>query len=420
MLDVREVAANFPEVERRLAARNTPLEWARFHELFAQRKLLYTELEADQATRNKAATAMRDPALRAAQADEMRGLGRTVKVREAQLREIENELTTVMLGVPNVPHPSVPSGPDASHNVIVRTWGAPPTFTFKPLAHDVLGEQMGYFDFERASKVSGPRFAYSLGPLAKLERALASFMVDAHVARGYLEVLPPYLVSRDAMIGTGQLPKFESDAFKSAGDRELFLIPTAEVPLTNYHAGEILEAPLPRRYVAHSPCFRAEAGAAGRDTHGLFRMHQFHKVELMTFAAPDAAADELERLTKDAASILEALGLHYRVVELCTGDLGFASQKTYDLEVWLPSQGEFREISSCSWFGDFQARRAKIRFREAAGDKPRLVHTLNGSGLAIGRCVVAILENFQQEDGSVTIPPALVRYFGASEVRRPW
>jgi len=255
--------------------------------------------------------------------------------------------------------------------------------------------------------------------LAQLERALVSFMIDEHRRRGYVELLPPYLVTRAAMTGTGQLPKFEADAFKTSGERELFLIPTAEVPVTNYHADEILEGPLPVKYCAFSPCFRSEAGSAGKDTRGLIRMHQFHKVELVRFTRPDTALAELEELTQDAASILEKLGLHHRVTLLCTGDMGFSSQKTYDIEVWLPGQDAYREISSCSCFGDFQARRAKIRFRANPKDKPQLVHTLNGSGLAVGRTVVAIMENYQREDGSVAIPEVLRPYMGGlSEIVR--
>jgi seryl-tRNA synthetase len=324
-----------------------------------------------------------------------------------------------MMNTPNVPHESVPKGASAEDNQIARTFGEKPTFTFTPRQHFEIGEKLGLLDFERAAKVSGSRFAFSLGALARLERALVSFMIDEHTKKGYLEVLPPYLVSRQSMTGTGQLPKFEDDAFKTAGDNELFLIPTAEVPVTNFHADEIFEGALPRKYCAFSPCFRAEAGSAGKDTRGLIRMHQFHKVELVTFARPDQSMEALEQLTRDAASILEKLGLHHRVMLLCTGDMGFASTKTYDLEVWLPGQNAFREISSCSCFSDFQARRAKIRFRPAPGEKPQLVHTLNGSGLAVGRTVVALLENFQREDGSVKVPEVLVPYMGGLTEIRP-
>jgi len=349
----------------------------------------------------------------------MKELGKVIKDQEAQLKTIEDELFAVMMMVPNVPHESVPVGADETGNQVVKTWGQKPNFLFTPKQHFELGEKLGMLDFERGVKVSGPRFAFSKGALARLERALVSFMIDEHVARGYTELLPPYLVSRESMTGTGQLPKFEDDAFKTVTGRELFLIPTAEVPVTNFHADEILEGPLPVKYVAFSPCFRAEAGAAGKDTRGLIRMHQFHKVEIVKFAHPSNSLAELDALVADATNILEKLGLHYRVSLLCTGDMGFASQKTFDLEVWLPGQGAFREISSCSNFSDFQARRAKIRFRPAPGEKPQLVHTLNGSGLAVGRTVVAILENYQREDGTVALPEVLWPYLGGMKELRP-
>ena len=413
MLDLKETAKNVEEVAARLRTRGENLDWAPFAQLVERRKALYVELEANQARRNKAAQEQRDPAVRAERTEEMRILGKTVKEQEARLDELERELSDFLLAVPNLPHASVPVGVSAEDNRCVRVWGEPPSLGFEPKQHFDIGEGLGLLDFERAAKVSGSRFAYSLGGLAKLERALVSFMVDHHVRRGYEEILPPYLVGRAAMMGTGQLPKFELDAFKTAGEHELFLIPTAEVPVTNFHADEILTPPFPKRYVAFSPCFRAEAGAAGKDTRGLIRMHQFHKVELVSFAEPENSLEELERLTADAASVLEALGLHHRVMLLCTGDMGFASQKTYDLEVWLPGQKVFREISSCSNFSDFQARRAKIRCRAKSTDKPRFVHTLNGSGLAVGRTVVALLENFQRADGTVAIPQVLQPYFGS-------
>ena len=281
-----------------------------------------------------------------------------------------------------------------------------------------MGERLGILDFERATKVSGPRFAFYRGLAARLERALIPFMLDLHTSRGYTELLPPFLVKRESMQGTGQLPKFEEDAFKTQGEHELFLIPTAEVPVTNYHADEILEGPLPRKYVAYSPCFRSEAGSYGKDTKGLIRQHQFQKVELVKFAHPDTSYEEHEALVADAEEVLRRLGLAYRVMLLCAGDMGFGAAKCYDLEVWLPGQKAYREISSCSNFEDFQSRRGKIRFRQEKGDKPRLVHTLNGSALAVGRTTVAILENFQNEDGSVTIPEVLRPYMGGlSEIR---
>jgi len=417
-LDLKEVAKNFDAVVTRLQARGGTLDLSRFQALFGDRKKVILELEANQALKNKTQDEMKsDPAAQKARGAEMKQLGQVIKDQSAQLKVIEDELSAIMMTVPNVPHASVPVGASADDNQVTRTWGTKPTFLFAPKQHFELGEKLGMLDFERAAKVSGSRFAFLKGHLAKLERALVSFMLDEHTRNGYLEILPPYLVSRASMTGTGQLPKFEADAFKTAGESEYFLIPTAEVPVTNYHADEILEGPLPLKYAAFSPCFRAEAGSAGKDTRGLIRMHQFHKVELVKFAKPDQALDELESLVADAASILEKLGLHHRVVLLCTADMGFGSTKTYDLEVWLPGQNAFREISSCSSYGDFQARRAKIRFRPAVGEKPQLLHTLNGSGLAVGRTVVAILENFQREDGTVAIPEVLQPYLGLSELR---
>lgn len=418
MLDLKEVAKNFDAVAQRLATRGGALDLGRFQQLFDERKRCYVDIEANQAKRNKLTEELKvNPALRATMGATVKELGQQIKDREATLKAVEDELSQLMLLVPNVPHESVPQGADETGNVVQRTWGEKPTFLFTPRQHFEVGERLGLLDFERAAKVSGTRFGFSKGALARLERALVSFMIDEHNARGYVEVLPPYLVTRASMMGTGQLPKFEADAFKTQGERELFLIPTAEVPVTNYHADEILEGPLPVKYCAFSPCFRSEAGSAGKDTRGLIRMHQFHKVELVRFSRPETSLEELEELTRDAASILEKLGLHHRVTLLCTGDMGFASMKTYDIEVWLPGQAAYREISSCSCFGDFQARRAKIRYRPAPKEKPQLVHTLNGSGLAVGRTVVAILENYQREDGTVAIPAALRPYMGgASEI----
>jgi seryl-tRNA synthetase len=420
VLDLAFIAKNFDAVVARLEARGGKLDLSRFKALFAERKGLYVELESTQAKKNRAQEVMKtDASKRAELGPEMKQLGQVIKDTETRLKALEDELGALVMNTPNVPHESVPVGASEHDNAIVRTFGQKPTFTFTPRQHFEVGEKLGLLDFERAAKVSGSRFAFSLGALARLERALTAFMIDEHSKKGYLEVLPPYLVSRQSMTGTGQLPKFEDDAFKTAGEHELFLIPTAEVPVTNFHADEILEGALPRKYCAFSPCFRAEAGSAGKDTRGLIRMHQFHKVELVMFSRPDQSMEALEQLTADAASILEKLGLHHRVVLLCTGDMGFASTKTYDLEVWLPGQGAFREISSCSCFSDFQARRAKIRFRPAPGEKPQLVHTLNGSGLAVGRTVVAILENFQREDGTVKLPEVLVPYMGGLTELKP-
>ncbi len=421
MLDLKEVAKNFDAVVSRLQSRGGALDLSRFQALFGERKKLNVELEANQALKNKVQDEMKaDPALQKERGPQMKQLGQVIKDQTAQLKVVEDELSSIMMTVPNVPDPKVPVGASAEENVVARTWGAKPNFLFAPKQHFELGEKLGMLDFERASKVSGSRFAFLKGALARLERALVSFMLDEHTKKGYLEILPPYLVSRQSMTGTGQLPKFEADAFKTAGESEYFLIPTAEVPVTNYHADEILEgATLPVRYAAFSPCFRAEAGSAGKDTRGLIRMHQFHKVELVKFAKPDQSMAELESLVADAAAILEKLQLHHRVMLLCTGDMGFGSTMTYDLEVWLPGQNAFREISSCSNYGDFQARRAKIRFRPAAGEKPQLLHTLNGSGLAIGRTVVAILENYQREDGTVAIPEVLQPYLGGLTELKP-
>ena len=413
MLDLKEVAKNFEAVVARLKDRGGAIDLSRFQELFAERKKLNIELEQNQANKNKAQELMKTDATKREELKaSMKELGVVIRDQETKLKALEEELSAVMMIVPNVPHESVPVGADEHGNQVVKTWGQKPSFLFTPKQHFELGEKLGLLDFERAVKVSGPRFAFSKGALAKLERALVMFMIDEHTKRGYTELLPPYLVSRQSMTGTGQLPKFEEDAFRTVTGRELFLIPTAEVPVTNFHADEILEGPLPVKYVAFSPCFRAEAGSAGKDTRGLIRMHQFHKVEIVKFAHPGTSLEELESLVADAEGILEKLGLHHRRTLLCTGDMGFASQKTFDLEVWLPGQNAFREISSCSNFGDFQSRRAKIRFRPAPGEKPQLVHTLNGSGLAVGRTVVALMENYQREDGTIGLPEVLWPYMG--------
>jgi len=347
---------------------------------------------------------------------EVRALGDRIAALDREAAEREATLRDRLLRLPNLPHPSVPQGPDETGNAVVKVWGEPPRFSFPPRPHDELGVALGILDFERAAKISGARFVVYRGAGALLERALIAFMLDLHTSRhGYTEVIPPYLVKAEALYGTGNLPKFEADLFKVDGG-DFYLIPTAEVPVTNLHRDEILEEEvLPLSYCAFTPCFRSEAGSYGKDVKGMIRQHQFHKVELVKFVHPDRSYEELERLTGDAEAVLEALGLHYRRVLLCTGDMSFSSAKTYDLEVWLPSQGRFREISSCSNFEDFQARRANIRFRPQGGGKPRLVHTLNGSGLAVGRTVVAILEQGQREDGSVAIPAALRPYCGGRD-----
>jgi seryl-tRNA synthetase len=418
MLDLKYVAQNFEAVKERLKLRGGNLDLGRFQALVQERRELYIALESLNQTRNNAneeikLKAKQDPGAIERLRDQMRSLSSTIREKETQLKVVEEELEKILLLVPNLPDPSVPVGASADDNRVERSWGEKPSFAFPPKQHFELGERLGGLDFERAAKVSGSRFAFYRGPLARLERALITFMLDVHTSRGYTEFLTPYLVNRAAMIGTGPLPKFEEEAFKTAGSQEFFLIPTAEVPLTNYHQNEILEGDrLPLKYCAFSPCFRAEAGSAGKDTRGLVRQHQFHKVELVKFSIPENSAAELEGLTADAEEILRRLNLPYRVMTLCTADLGFSAAKTYDLEVWLPGQNAYREISSCSNCGDFQARRAQIRFRRAKGDKPQLCHTLNGSGLAVGRTLIAILENNQRADGSIDIPEALAGYMG--------
>jgi seryl-tRNA synthetase len=418
MLDLRYVAQNFDEVVKRLSSRGGNLDLGSFRTLFAERKTLYVSLESLQARRNAANEEMKraakqDPATLERVRSELRALSQEIKDQEKQLAAVEERLEAVLLTLPNIPDPAVPVGTSEADNVVVRTWGEAPRFPFTPKQHFEIGERLGLLDFERAAKVSGSRFVFYRGDLARLERALVAFMIDVHTSRGYSELLPPYLVTRASMTTTGQLPKFEEDAFKTAGPDERFLIPTAEVPVTNYHADEILEGErLPLHYCAYSPCFRAEAGSAGKDTRGLIRQHQFHKVELVKFTRPEQSMEALERMVEDATEVLRRLGVHHRVVLLCTADLGFASAKTYDVEVWLPGQGTFREISSCSNCTDFQARRGKIRFRPAQGEKPQLCHTLNGSGLAVGRTLVALLENCQREDGTVRLPEVLGPYMG--------
>ena len=346
---------------------------------------------------------------------QMKQVAERVKEINAGIAVVEADLKNILLNLPNVPHASVPVGGDASKNRETRKWGDLPKLSFKPKEHWEIGEALGILDFERAAKVAGARFTFYRGAGAALERALINWMLDLHAGeRGYTELLPPFMVNADSLVGTGQLPKFESDLFKTTAG--YYLVPTAEVPVTNMHRDEILNAAeLPISYVAYTPCFRSEAGAAGKDTRGLIRQHQFNKVELVKFTKPEESYDQLEKLTNDAEEVLKRLGLAYRVVVLCTGDLGFASAKTYDIEVWFPAQGIYREISSCSNFEDFQARRANIRFRRGPKEKPEFVHTLNGSGLAIGRTVAAILENYQDEKG-VKIPEVLKPYLGVERI----
>jgi seryl-tRNA synthetase len=350
--------------------------------------------------------------------EEMKEVSSKIKEFDDKLRDVDDKLNEILMVIPNIPHSSVPVGQTEEDNTIVRTVGEKPQFDFEPKSHVDIGEEHDILDFNRASKITGARFALYKGLGARLERSLINFMLDLHIyEQDYTEILPPFIVNARTMTGTGQLPKFEEDLFKlDLKDRDYYLIPTAEVPVTNIHQDEIIEeAMLPVNYCAYTPCFRSEAGSYGRDVKGLIRQHQFNKVELVKFAHPNDSYNQLERLTNDAEEILKQLGLHYQVVILCTGDLGFSSAKTYDLEVWLPSQNKYREISSCSNFEDFQSRRANIRFRTNSG-KTELVHTLNGSGLAVGRTLVAILENYQQKDGSVVIPEKLRKYMGGAEV----
>ncbi|MDQ3298740.1 MAG: serine--tRNA ligase [Myxococcota bacterium] len=356
--------------------------------------------------------------------DELKSLSTRIKEGEAELAKLETTAQDQLLEIPNAPHASVPEGKDEHDNPVLHTWGTKPTYTFTPKAHWELGESLGILDFEAGTRITGGRFTVLRGAASKLTRGLISFMLDLHTQHGYEEIWPPAIVKRASLRGTGQLPKFEQDLFKLEiprgpdhdPDNDLFLSPTAEVQVTNLFNDQIVDGDnLPIRYCAYTPCFRAEAGAAGKDTRGLIRQHQFDKVELVKLTTPDASYGELEALRQDAERVLQTLGLHYRVVTLCTGDLGFHSAKTYDLEVWLPGQDAYREISSCSNFEDYQARRAKIRYRPNAGDKPRAVHTINGSGIAIGRTLVAILEQYQQADGSVVVPSALRPYVGGVE-----
>ena len=349
---------------------------------------------------------------------EMKEIGEKEKDLDTKIRDTEEELEKIMMTIPNIPHPSVPIGETDEDNVEVRRWGEPTKFDFEPQAHWDIGENLKILDFERAAKVSGSRFTFYKGLGARLERSIINFFLDTHTMKnGYKEVLPPYMVLRESMVGTGQLPKFEEDAYKTTGD-EYFLIPTAEVPVTNLYRNEILDGKLlPIKHVAYSACFRAEAGSAGRDTRGLIRQHQFNKVELVKFANPETSYDELEKLVRDAESVLQLLGLPYRVVNICTGDLGFTAAKKYDIEVWMPSYNRYVEISSCSNFEDFQARRANIKFKMDVKDKAKYVHTLNGSGVAIGRTVAAILENYQNSDGSVTVPEVLRPFMGTDVIK---
>ncbi|HET7753461.1 MAG TPA: serine--tRNA ligase [Anaeromyxobacteraceae bacterium] len=422
MLDLKAVVQDFDTYERKLARRGEAVaaQLAPVKELAARRRelnVLLEQLKKEQSEANaRVGQLMRtDRAAGEAARSEARAKGDEVKRHEEQLAAVESEISAALLMVPNPPNDAVPDGADAEQNVEISRWGEKPRFDFEPKAHWDIGEALGILEWPQAAKLSGARFTVYKGAAARLERAIASFFLDVHTSRGYREILPPYLVTRETMTGTGQLPKFEDDLFRTAGESPLYLIPTAEVPVTNLHRDEILEnQDLTISYCAWTPCFRAEAGASGKDTRGLIRQHQFHKVELVKIAKPEESYAEHEKMLDDACEVLRRLGLHHRVVLLCAGDMGFSAAKTYDVEVWCPGQGTFREISSVSNCEDFQARRIRTRYRDEKG-KPRLVHTLNGSGVAVGRTVVAILENFQQPDGSVVVPEALRPYMGGME-----
>jgi seryl-tRNA synthetase len=419
MLDMKFIRDNLDQAEAALATRGGTLSLAGFRELDVKRRSLLTESETLKALKNATSeeiAKVKDKSTVKDKIAEMKEVSAKIKVLDDELKTVEEELGNLLMMIPNLPHATTPVGRSEDDNVVVRSWGTPPVFAFEAKAHWDIGEDLGILDFERAAKITGARFCLSKGAGARLERALISFMLDLHTTEhGYTEVLPPFMVNRASMTATGQLPKFEEDLFRLV-DPDFLLIPTAEVPVTNIHRDEILKkTDLPVSYTAHTPCFRREAGSHGKDTRGLIRQHQFNKVELVKFVHPEESQAELEKLTGHAEKVLQLLELPYRVLALCSGDIGFSACKTYDLEVWLPGQNLYREISSCSSFGDFQARRAAIRFREEEKSKPEFVHTLNGSGLAVGRTLVAILENYQQADGSVIIPAVLRPYMGGME-----
>lgn len=428
MLDLHFVRENIEKVRQALINRNHTTESLdKFVELDVARRQVIAEADSINARRNaisrEIGTLMKEG--RKEDAEKKKQEVASLKQRQAELEkrreEVENAMKALLASLPNLPAEDVPIGLDDSANVEIRRWGNPPSFDFQPRDHVEIGEKLGILDLERAAKIAGARFAILKGQGALLERALINFMIDVHTREhGYTETLPPFIVNSKTLFGTGQLPKFEQDLFKLVDDREFYLIPTAEVPVTNYFADEILELKdLPKHYVAYTPCFRSEAGSYGRDTRGLIRQHQFDKVELVKICLPEESQKEHEKLTADAERILQLLGLPYRVVVLSTGDMGFSAMKTYDIEVWIPSQGTYREISSCSNCGDFQARRMNLRFRRAGGAKPEFAHTLNGSGLAVGRTWIAILENYQQSDGSVLIPEVLRKYMHGLERLTP-
>ncbi|MFK4895822.1 serine--tRNA ligase [Lactococcus petauri] len=421
MLDIKKIRADFDGVAAKLETRGVKKETLQeLHELDVRRRELIVQSENLKKERNavsdEIALVKREKGDASEKITAMKQVSADIKIIDAELADIEEKLTTYTTTLPNLPHDDVPVGADEDDNVEIRRHGQTPEFSFEPKPHWDLGESLGILDWERGGKVTGSRFLFYKGAGARLERALYNFMLDEHAKEGYTEMITPYMVNQDSMFGTGQYPKFKEDTFEVNDDRGFVLIPTAEVPLTNYYRGEILDnAELPIYFTAMSPSFRSEAGSAGRDTRGLIRLHQFHKVEMVKFARPEESYNELEKMVVNAENILQKLGLAYRVIALSTGDMGFSAAKTYDLEVWIPAQNTYREISSCSNCEDFQARRAQIRYRDEDG-KVNLLHTLNGSGLAVGRTVAAILENYQNEDGSVTIPEVLRPYMGGLEV----
>ncbi|QYK65003.1 serine--tRNA ligase [Paenibacillus sp. S02] len=425
MLDIKILRNELGRVEKALQNRGKSLDLINgFTDLDVSRRELLQESEGLKNRRNVVSGEVAKLKKNKENADdliaEMRQVSDRIKELDEQVRELEVQIDELVMSIPNIPNETVPVGASEEDNVEIRRWSVPREFSFTPKAHWELAQDLDILDFEAAAKVTGSRFTFYKGLGARLERALINFMMDLHSSEhGYEEMLPPYIVNRDSLYGTGQLPKFEEDLFKLR-DTEYYLIPTAEVPVTNYHREEIMNAEqLPKYYVAYSSCFRSEAGSAGRDTRGLIRQHQFNKVEMLKLVHPDTSYEELEKMTNNAERVLQLLGLPYRVLALCTGDMGFTSAKTYDLEVWLPESGMYREISSCSNTEDFQARRANIRFRPDSKAKPEFVHTLNGSGLAVGRTVAAILENYQQEDGSIVLPEVLRSYMRGVEVIAP-
>jgi len=424
MLELKFIRENAELVKNALKNRQYDLDLDDMIAVDARRRQLLQQVEELRNLRNRVSQEIgklkKEGKDASSKIEEMKKVSQQIKEIEQELSEVEQKVKEYLLSIPNIPHPSVPVGEDENDNVLVKRWGDLPEFDFEPLPHWDVGESLGILDFKRAGKITGSRFVVYHQDGARLERALINFMLDLHTQKhGYKEVLPPFIVNEDSMKGTGQLPKFKEDLFKLEG-WNYYLIPTAEVPVTNLHRNEILdEELLTIKYVAFTPCFRSEAGSHGKDVRGIVRQHQFNKVELVKFSHPENSYDELESLLLDAEEVLQLLEIPYRVIELCTGDLGFSASKTYDIEVWLPGQDRFCEISSCSNFEDFQARRANIRFRPKGKGKSKLVHTLNGSGLAVGRTMVAILENYQQKDGSVIIPEVLRDYMGGKEVITP-